>query len=204
MLIAGLTGSMGMGKSTVAAMLRARGVPVCDADAEVHKLYEGAAVAPIEEAFPGTTADGRVDRQKLSAALIADPQAFNRLEAIVHPLVQAAEREFLHRAAAAGSPIAVLEIPLLFETGGDRRVDTVMVISAPAEIQRARVLARPGMTVEKLDQILARQIPDAEKRRRAEFVVDTGGSLEWTAEQVDKVLAAWAGRRGHAFERDWS
>jgi len=204
MLIVGLTGSMGMGKSAVAAMLRARGVPVCDADAEVHKLYEGAAVAPIEDAFPGATSNGKVDRQKLSAALIADPRAFKRLEAIVHPLVQAEEREFLHQAAAAGAPVAVLEIPLLFETGGDRRVDTVMVVSAPAEIQRARVLARPGMTVEKLKQILARQTPDAEKRRRAEFIVDTGGSLEATAEQVDKVLAAWAGRRGLAFERDWS
>lgn len=202
-LVIGLTGSVGMGKSTVAARLKALGIPVCDADAEVHALYEGAAVAPIEQAFPGTTADGRVDRQRLSKALLADPSGFKRLEAIVHPLVQAAERAFLHRAAAAGATLVVLEIPLLFETGGDARCDVTLVVSAPADVQRARVLARPGMTPEKLAAILSRQMPDAEKRRRADFLVDTGTTLAATEAEVDAIIGLLRDRSGTAFARHW-
>lgn len=204
MLIVGLTGSIGMGKSTVATRLREHGLVVIDADAEVHQLYRGAAVGPIEAAFPGTTTEGAVDRQRLAAALIRDPSGFARLEAIVHPLVVAAEQAKLQAAAARGETIAVLEVPLLFETGGDARVDVTVVVSAPAEVQRARVLARPGMTPEKLDQILSRQMPDAEKRRRADFVVDTGLPLAATLAQVDAIVITLRGRRGRAFERHWS
>lgn len=202
-LVIGLTGSVGMGKSTVAARLKALGIPVCDADAEVHALYEGAAVAPIERAFPGTTANGRVDRQRLSQSLLADPSGFKRLEEIVHPLVQAAERAFLHRAAAGGAAMAVLEIPLLFETGGDARCDVTLVVSAPADVQRARVLARPGMTPEKLAAILSRQMPDDEKRRRADFVVDTGTTLAATEAEVDAIIGLLRDRSGTAFARHW-
>jgi dephospho-CoA kinase len=204
MLIVGLTGSIGMGKSTVAARLRAQGLPVCDADAEVHKLYEGAAVAPIEAAFPGTTAHGKVDRQKLAAALLANPAHFPRLEAIVHPLVVAAERDCLHRAAEAGAAMAVLEVPLLLETGGHARVDVVIVVSAPPETQRQRVMLRPGMTPEKLDQLLARQMGDADKRAKADFVVDTGGTFAETDAQVDKVVESLKGRPGTAFADYWA
>ena len=203
MLIVGLTGSIGMGKSTVAARLREKGVPVCDADALVHELYEGEAVAPIEAAFPGTTADGQVDRQRLSAALVADPGGFKRLGAIVHPMVHEAERECLRAAHACGAPIAVLEIPLLFESGNDRNCDLTIVVSAPAEKQRERVLARPGMTPEKLDTILARQMPDAEKRARADFIVDTGDTMEHTLAQVDTFVESLQGRQGEAFRRHW-
>ena len=204
MLIIGLTGSIGMGKSTVAARFRALGVPVCDADAEVHKLYEGPAVAPIEAAFPGTSASGKVDRQKLAEALIGDPDKFKRLEAIVHPLVVQAERAFLRAEAARGAAVAVLEIPLLLETGGEGRVDHVVVVSAPAEAQRARVMARPGMTPEKLDHLLARQMPDAEKRKRADFVVDTGGTFADTDAQVDKIFESLQGRGGTAYAKFWA
>ena len=203
MLIFGLTGSIGMGKSTVAARFRALGIGVCDADAEVHKLYEGAAVAPIEAAFPGTTADGKVDRQKLAQALLDRPDRFKQLEAIVHPLVFDAERAFLRREAASGAGMAVLEIPLLLETGGEKRVDAVVVVSAPADAQRARVLQRPGMTAEKLDQLLARQIPDADKRARADFVVDTGGTFAETDAQVDNVVESLKGRAGTALDKFW-
>jgi dephospho-CoA kinase len=203
-LIVGLTGSIGMGKSTVAAHFRRHGISVCDADAEVHKLYEGAAVAPIEAAFPGTTRDGKVDRQRLAQALLADPASFERLEAIVHPLVLAAERDFLRAEAARGAAMAVLEIPLLLETGGQRRVDVVVVCSAPADKQRERVLQRPNMTLEKLEQVLARQMPDAEKRARAHFVVDTGGTLDETAAQVDSIVESLRGRAGTAFARSWA
>ena len=158
MLVVGLTGSIGMGKSTVAARLRSLGIGVCDADAEVHALYEGAAVPSIEAAFPGTTGNGKVDRQKLAAALLANPAGFKRLEAIVHPMVFEAERAFLRAEAARGAPLAVVEIPLLLEGGGERRVDCVIVCSAPAEAQRRRVMQRPGMTPEKLEQMLARQM----------------------------------------------
>jgi dephospho-CoA kinase len=203
MLIVGLTGSIGMGKSTVAARFRALGIAVADADAEVHKLYEGAAVAPIEAAFPGTTSGGKVDRQKLAAALLADPGGFKRLEAIVHPLVFAAERILLQAEAAKGAPMAVLEVPLLLETGGEKRVDVVVVVSAPADAQRARVMQRPGMTAEKLDQLLARQMPDAEKRHRADFIVDTGGTFAETDAQVDSIVESLKGRAGTAFETYW-
>ena len=204
MLVIGLTGSIGMGKSTVAARLRALGIAVCDADAEVHKLYEGAAVAPIEAAFPGTTVDGKVDRQKLAQALLDRPDRFKRLEAIVHPLVVEAERTFLHDQAAQGAAMTVLEIPLLLETGGERRVDVVIVCSAPAEAQRARVMRRPAMTAEKLDQLLARQMPDAEKRKRADFVVDTGGSFAETDAQVDKIIESLQARPGTAYAKFWA
>jgi dephospho-CoA kinase len=203
MLLIGLTGSIGMGKSTVAARFRALGVPVCDADAEVHRLYEGAAVAPIEAAFPGTTANGKVDRQKLAAALLKEPGGFKRLEAIVHPLVVAAERDFLREEADKGTLLAVLEIPLLLETGGEKRVDVVVVCSAPPEAQRARVLQRAGMTAEKLEQLLSRQMPDAEKRSRADFVVDTGGTFAESEAQVDKIVESLKGRRGAAFDKFW-
>ena len=204
MLVIGLTGSAGMGKSTVAQHLRARGIPVLDADAEVHQLYEGTAVPLIEAAFPGTIADGKVDRAKLSAALLQDPEEFKRLEAIIHPLVKAAERVFLQRSFAQGAAMAVLEIPLLFETGGDARVDATLVASAPAAVQRERVLARPGMTEEKRDALLARQMPDAEKRARADFVVDTGLPLAETLAQVDRIIDILKGRQGSAYQRYWA
>ena len=205
MLIIGLTGSIGMGKSAAARMFEAHGLPVCDADAEVHKLYRGAAVAPIEAAFPGTTTAAGVDRQRLAAHLLADATGFKRLEAIVHPLVRAAERDFLVQAQAAKHWAAVLEIPLLFETGGNGKVDVTVVVSAPAEMQTARVLARPGMTAEKLGQILARQWPDARKRAAATFVVDTGGTLASTGAQIDVIIGQLM-RGEHpavAFERHW-
>jgi dephospho-CoA kinase len=204
MLIVGLTGSIGMGKSSVAARFRSHGIAVCDADAEVHRLYEGAAVAPIEAAFPGTTHAGKVDRQRLAQALIAKPEGFARLEAIVHPLVLAAERAFLHAEAARGAVLAVLEIPLLLETGGDARVDVVVVVSAPADKQRERVMRRPNMTPEKLAQVLARQMPDAEKRVRADFIVDTGGTFAETDAQVDNIVESLKGRTGTAFATAWA
>ena len=204
MLVIGLTGSIGMGKSTVAARLRTLGIAVCDADAVVHKLYEGAAVTPIETAFPGTTAGGKVDRQKLAQALLGRPDAFKRLEAIVHPMVVATERAFLRAAAAKGAAMTVLEIPLLLETGGEGRVDVVIVCSAPAEAQRARVMQRPGMTAEKLDQLLARQMPDAEKRSRADFVVDTGGTFAESDAQVDKIVESLQARSGIAYAKFWA
>lgn len=203
MLIAGLTGSIGMGKSAVARHMIARGVPVFDADAEVHRLYAGPAVAAVEAAFPGTTAEGRIDRPRLAAILAADPSGFARLEAIVHPMVHAAQRAFLHAARSAGHPVAVLEIPLLLEKGNDGRVDRIIVVSTTPENQRRRVLERPGMTPERFDQILARQLPDAEKRRRAHYVVDTGTSLEETYAAVDKVLESLARLTGEAFDKHW-
>jgi dephospho-CoA kinase len=204
MLIVGLTGSIGMGKSTVASRIREHGIAVCDADAEVHKLYEGAAVPAIEAAFPGTTGGGKVDRQRLARALIDNPAGFKRLEAIVHPMVLAAERAFLHAESAKGAAMAVLEIPLLLETGGERRVDVVVVVSAPADKQRERVMQRPSMTAEKLAQVLARQMPDAEKRARADFVVDTGGTFAETEAQVDNIIESLKGREGTAFVTAWA
>ncbi len=188
MFILGLTGSLGMGKSTTAGFFAEAGVPVHDADAVVHRLYEGEAVVPIEEAFPGTTAGGKVDRRKLAARIVNDPAALKRLEAIVHPLVSAAKQRFLAQAEAAGAPIVVLDIPLLFETGGDERVDAVVVVSAPPDIQRERVMARPGMTPDKLDALLARQMSDDEKRKRADFVVDTSRGFETARAQVQEIL----------------
>jgi dephospho-CoA kinase len=192
MFILGLTGSVGMGKSTTARFFAEEGVPVHDADAVVHRLYEGDAVAAIERAFPGTTSAGKVDRTKLAARVLGDAAALQRLEAIVHPLVHDAERRLLAQARARGEKVAVLDIPLLFETGGDSRVDAVVVVSAPPEVQRARVLARPGMTIEKLEAILAKQMPDAEKRRRANFVVDTSQGFDAARAQVRAILDAVA------------
>jgi len=188
----GLTGSIGMGKSTTADFFRACGVPVHDADATVHALYRGPAVAPIEAAFPGTTTPDGVDRAALSARVLGDADALKRLEAIVHPLVHAAERDFLAAARATGRRVVVLDIPLLFETGGEARVDAVVTVTAPAEVQRARVLARPGMTAEKFAQILARQLPDADKRRHSHFLVDTARGLAPARAQVEAVLRAVA------------
>ncbi len=204
MIVIGLTGSIGMGKSTVAERFRQLGIPVCDADAVVHELYEGAAVAPIEAAFPGTTSGGKVDRVKLGQAVLKDPHGLKRLEAIVHPMVQEAEREFLRKAAEQGAQMAVLEVPLLFETGGDARVDVTIVVSAPPEVQRERVLARPGMTPSKLEAILARQMPDSEKRRRADFVVDTGVTIEESHAQVDAIVERLRNRGGRAYQQFWS
>jgi dephospho-CoA kinase len=192
MFILGLTGSLGMGKSTTARFFAEEGVSVHDADRVVHELYEGEAVAAIESAFPGTTAGGKVDRNKLSARVLGDGAALARLEGIVHPLVQKAEQRMLDQARARGEKIAVLDIPLLFETGGDQRVDAVVVVSAPPQVQQSRVLQRPGMTMEKLEAILAKQMPDAEKRRRADFVVDTSRGFEAARAQVRAILAAVA------------
>ena len=204
MLIIGLTGGIGMGKSTAAARFRANGIAVLDADAEVHRLYAGPAIPLVEAAFPGTTGPAGVDRTKLAAAVLADPAGFKRVEAIIHPLVLEAERAFLRAEKARGATMAVLEVPLLLETGGDKRVDVVIVVSAPADVQRQRVLQRPGMTLEKLGQILLRQMPDAEKRTRADFVVDTGGALAETEAQIDRIIATLRTRSGTAFERAWA
>jgi dephospho-CoA kinase len=199
MLIIGLTGSIAMGKTTGANHIAARGVPLQASDAVVHRLYAGDAVPQIEAAFPGTTTDGTVDRAKLGAALIEAPRGFETLEAIVHPLVRDAQWTFLQECEAAGEKLCVLDIPLLFETGGDRLVDVTMVVSAPEDVQTARVLARPGMTPEKLAAINARQMPDAEKRARADYVIDTGLPLEDTKEQVDRLLESLKSRAGDKF-----
>jgi dephospho-CoA kinase len=189
MRIIGLTGSIGMGKSTTMQLFAEQGVPVYDADAAVHAVYAGEAVPVVEAAFPGTTADGKVDRQKLSARVLGNPDALKKLEQIVHPMLGAHRQQFLTGAEKSGAPVAVLDVPLLFETGGEKRVDAVVVVSAPAEMQRARVLARENMTQEKLDAILARQTPDAEKRRRADFVVDTSSGLDPVRAQIRDILA---------------
>lgn len=194
MIVVGLTGSIGMGKSTTAQMFEEEGVPVHDSDRAVHGLYAGKAAPLVEDAFPGTTVDGKVDRERLAARVLGDAAALKRLEAIVHPLVRAEADAFLQRARESQAPIAVLDIPLLYETGGEARVDRVVVVSAPAEIQRERVLARPGMTVEKFEAILAKQVPDAEKRRRADFVIDTGRGLDGAREQVRAIVGALAGK----------
>ena len=204
MLIVGLTGSLGMGKTTAAAHLRARGLPVFDADAEVHRLYATTAVAPIEAAFPGSTRDGKVDRDKLAALLIAEPKRFNKLEAIVHPLVRASERAFLNEEAARGAEIVVLEIPLLFETGADHRVDATIVVSAPADVQRQRLMSREGFDEKKIERLLARQMPDAEKRLHADFVVDTGRGIEAMNAALDAIIAKLHGRRRRAYALFWA
>ena len=203
MLLIGLTGSIGMGKSTIAARFAEQGVPVIDADEVVHDLYEGEAVAPIEAAFPGTTAEGRVDRGKLSQQLMADQEGFKRLEAIVHPLVYQAERRMLQEHADSGAGLAVLEVPLLFETGGDARVDVTVVVSAPEDVQRERVLAREGMTADKFGAIRARQLAETEKRRRADFIVETHLTIPESYAQVDAIIDALRVRRGTAFQRLW-
>ena len=188
MIILGLTGSIGMGKSTTANLFAEAGVPVYDADATVHMLYEGEAVAAIEAAFPGTTVDGKVDRNKLSARVVHDPAAIKRLEQIVHPMLGASRQKFLDDAERSGAPVAVVDVPLLFETGGEKRVDAVVVVTTTLELQRERILARDNMTSEKLDAILARQLPDAEKRRRADFVVDTSGGLDPVRLRIRDIL----------------
>jgi dephospho-CoA kinase len=189
MFILGLTGSIGMGKSATAKMFVEEGVPLYDADAAVHRLYEGEATPAIEAAFPGTTANGKVDRDKLGKRVLGDKTAIQKLEQIVHPLVRAGEERFLADAARNGAPVAVLDIPLLYETGGDRRCDAVVVVSAPAEVQRARVFERAGMNEDKLAAILAKQMPDAEKRARADFIVDTSGGFDHARAQVREILA---------------
>jgi dephospho-CoA kinase len=188
MIVLGLTGSIGMGKSTVEGFFAENGVPVYDADAAVHRLYAGAAAPLIEAAFPGTTRDGTADRAQLAERVLGDAAALKRLEAIVHPLVRRDEEKFLASAEAAGAAVAVLNIPLLLETGGEKRCDAIVVVSAPAETQRDRVMARPGMTEEKFIGLLAKQMPDAEKRRRADFVVDTSHDFDSTRAQVRAIL----------------
>jgi dephospho-CoA kinase len=192
MFILGLTGSLGMGKSTTAGFFAEAGVPVHDADAVVHRLYEGEAVAAIEAAFPGTTAAGKVDRIKLAARVLDDSEALRRLEAIVHPLVREAETRFVADAQARGAKVVVLDIPLLLETASHNRVDAVVVVSAPSDTQRQRVLERPGMTPDKLDALLARQMADSEKRRHADFVVDTSRGYDAARAQVKEILRAVA------------
>ena len=193
MIILGLTGSIGMGKSTTAKMFADAGVPVSDADRMVHALYAGAAVPHIEKAFPGTVSDGVVDRDKLAATVLGDPARLRELEAIVHPLVRAETDAFVERHRQVGAPLIVLDIPLLFETGGMDRVDRILVVTAPADVQRERVLSRPGMTEEKFDAILAKQVPDAEKRRRADFVIDTSRGMDAAREDVLRIIAELTG-----------
>lgn len=188
MFVLGLTGSIGMGKSTTARFFAEEGVPLHDADAAVHRLYEGEATPLIEAAFPGTTSGGRVDRDKLAKKVLGDSAAIKRLETIIHPLVGRAEARFLDEAARKDAAVVVLDIPLLFETGADRRCDAVVVVSAPADVQRARAFERPGMTEEKFQAILAKQMPDAEKRARADFVVDTSKGFDAARAQVREIL----------------
>jgi dephospho-CoA kinase len=188
MRILGLTGSIGMGKSTTAKLFAEAGVPVYDADATVHQVYEGEAAPAIEAAFPGTTVNGKVDRALLSAKVVHDPVAMKRLETIVHPMLRAHHQQFLDDAERAGAPVAVVDIPLLYETGGEKRVDAVVVVTTSPEIQRQRILSRDNMTDAKLDAILARQMPDAEKRKRADFVVDTSHGLDPVRAQIRDIL----------------
>ncbi|TPJ71868.1 dephospho-CoA kinase [Mesorhizobium sp. B2-6-2] len=195
MIVLGLTGSIGMGKSTTAKMFAEAGVPVHDSDETVHRLYSGKAAPLVEAAFPGTTQAGAVDRVKLAEKVLADPAALKRLEAIIHPLVRADADAFVAKHRAAGAPLAVLDIPLLFETGGRNRVDKVVVVTASPEIQRERVLARPGMSEEKFSSILARQVPDAEKRRQADFIIDTGHGFEAARKAVEAIVAELSGEK---------
>ncbi|MFO1038908.1 MAG: dephospho-CoA kinase [Geminicoccaceae bacterium] len=206
MLILGLTGSIAMGKSRAAAMFRAFGVPVFDADATVHALFApgGAAVAPVEQAFPGTrTPEGAIDRVRLGQRVMGDAPALARLEKIVHPLVRAAEGRFLRRCSRAGVSVAVLDIPLLFETDGEHRVDRVAVVSANREVQTMRALRRPGMTRTRLDQIRGKQLPDAEKRRRADYVLASGSDRGYLAGQIGQVLADLSRVRPAAWPTAW-
>ncbi len=188
----GLTGSIGMGKSTTAAMFREAGIPIYDADAEVHKAYDvgGAAVGPVGEAFPGVVKAGRIDREELRKRVLGKPEALQVLNGIVHPIVGRQRGTFFEDAQAAGADMVILDVPLIYETGGEKSMDAVIVVSAPAEMQRARVLAREGMSPERLDAILAQQTPDAEKRARADYVIDTGQGLEHARAQVQAVIAA--------------
>jgi len=201
MLVIGLTGGIGTGKSAAAERFAEHGIPVFNADLCVHRLYEGEAVAAIEAAFPGVAKDGRIDRKLLSETIAGSPERLLRLERIVHPLVVAAELDFLRAAEKDGAPLAVLEIPLLFETGADSRVDVTVVTSAPQEVQRARVLSRPGMTAEKLEHLVARQLPDAERRARADYVVDSGTSLADMRIEIDKLIESLKSREGRVMDR---
>jgi dephospho-CoA kinase len=188
MRVLGLTGSIGMGKSTTAKLFAEAGVPVYDADATVHQIYEGEAAPAIEAAFPGTTAGGKVDRSKLSAQVVGDAAAMKRLEQIVHPMLRSYHQKFLDDAEHSGAPVAVVDVPLLFETGGEKRVDAVVVVTTDPDTQRRRILARDNMTDEKLAAILARQLPDSEKRKRADFLVDTSHGLESVRERIREIL----------------
>jgi dephospho-CoA kinase len=188
MKVLGLTGSIGMGKSTTAKLFAEAGVPVYDADATVHKIYQGEAVTAVEAAFPGTTVDGRVDRSLLSARVVGHPEDIRRLEQIVHPMLRAHHQRFLEEAERSGAAVAVVDVPLLFETGGDKRVDAVVVVTTSAEVQRERILARGTMTEQALDALLARQMPDAEKRERADFVVDTSHGLDPVRARIRDIL----------------
>lgn len=194
--VLGLTGSIGMGKSVTAELFRQRGVPVFDADATVHRLYEGAAVPLIDAAFPGTTENGKVNRQKLGDQVLGKPDALKKLEAIIHPLVRKSEREFLRDAVKAGNPLAVLDVPLLFESANDTRCDAILVVSASPSVQKMRVLARQGMTEERFAAILARQMPDSEKRERADFVIITENGVDEAGRDVDRIIKALEGRKG--------
>lgn len=196
MVIVGLTGSMAMGKSTAANYLKSIGIPVFDSDAVVHALYEGEAVADIERAFPGVGEDGRIDRGRLGAAIAGSPDALARLESIVHPMVRRKQRDFLLGEAARGADMAALDIPLLYESRANELVDAVIVVSAPESIQRERLASRRGLTPEKIDDLLKRQMPDAEKRARADFVVDTSGPVEATRAQLDRIIATLRERTG--------
>jgi dephospho-CoA kinase len=188
-IVLGLTGSVGMGKSTTAQMFVAEGVPMFDADAAVHQLYAGEAAPLIEREFPGSTSGGKVDREKLSVQVVGNPEALSKLERLIHPLVGKLRAEFMQTAEQSGAKAVLLDIPLLFETGDPSKFHAVIVVSASPEIQRERVLARPGMTPEKLEAILKRQMPDSEKRARADFVIDTGRGLEFARKQVKEILA---------------
>jgi dephospho-CoA kinase len=201
MLVIGLTGGIGMGKSAAADHFAGRGVPVFNADACVHRLYEGEAAGPIEAVFPGVTRGGRVDRTLLAAKLAGSQQRLRQLEQIVHPMVVKAEIAFLREQEDKGAKLAVLEIPLLFETGAESRVDVTVVLSAPAEMQRRRVLARPGMTVDKLEHLLARQLPDADRRARADFIVDSSTSLADMHAEIDRLIESLRHREGRVMER---
>lgn len=202
MILLGLTGSIGMGKSTTAKMFLDAGVPVHDSDEAVHRLYSGLAASLVEQAFPGTVRDGKVDREVLGAKVLGNPSAMKTLESIIHPLVRADANAFVKKHREAGTPIAVLDIPLLFETGGRDRVDQVVVVSAPAEIQRERVLARPGMTPEKFEAILARQVPDAQKRAQADFIIDTGKGLDAARSAVNDLVSNLLARENSSANRE--
>jgi dephospho-CoA kinase len=201
MLVVGLTGGIGMGKSAAAERFVEQGIPVFNADLCVHQLYEGEAVGPIEATFPGVTRAGRVDRKLLSERIAGSPERLRLLEETVHPLVVAAELDFLRAQEQRGARLAVLEIPLLFETGADARVDVTVVVSAPHNVQRARVLARPGMTADKLEHLLARQLPDAERRARADFVVDSGTTIKDMRIEIDRLIESLKSREGRVMDR---
>ncbi|HVZ04920.1 dephospho-CoA kinase [Hyphomicrobium sp.] len=203
MLIVGLTGSIGMGKSTAAARFREHGIAVFDADAEVHRLYAGPIAVEIEQVFPGVTEGGVVNRAKLSQQLLGNPDRFKNLESIVHPRIRESERRFVQEEHARGAPIAVLEVPLLFEAGGFEKVDVIIVVSASSEVRRARVLPRPGMTETKFETIVHRQLSEAEKKKRADFVVDTNGTVANCNSQIDLIVGKLRERQGQAYDHYW-